>query len=160
MKINGMEAKYIGEATHYFPWTVDEGYTSDAVWETEDGEKYVERYVQGDMVKYSPEFGKIWTEEEWEKASKEHAKLEDLPVYDPNEYKGPFTVWEYEDYEETETQINAIFDAICAAETCIENGGLSNVIDTDGNDIPLFATWKQPNTSSMADETLADELPF
>lgn len=53
MKINGMEAKHIGLVGWVAPWLGGECDIFDDLWGTPDGKRYVERYIQVDIVEYN-----------------------------------------------------------------------------------------------------------
>ena len=76
MIINGQKAKHVGFVGFHSPWKAEEMDIFDDIWGTPDGKRYVERYLQGDIVEYDwVKHGYIWTDGECHKASM------GLPVY-------------------------------------------------------------------------------
>ena len=70
MKINGTEAMHIGFVGFIPPWEGEEMDIFDDLWGTPDGKRYVERYLQGDIVEYNwVKHGYIWTDSEIHKAA-------------------------------------------------------------------------------------------
>ena len=70
MKINGMVATHIGLVGFISPWDGDEFDIFDDIWGTPDGKRYVERYLQEDIVQYDwMKHGFIWRDEDRYKVS-------------------------------------------------------------------------------------------
>lgn len=68
MVINGMEAEYLGVVGFRAPWNAYENDIFDDLWGTPDGKRFVERYIQADIVEYDwIKHGFIWYEEEIKK---------------------------------------------------------------------------------------------
>ena len=92
MKIKGMEAKHLGFVGWTAPWMGHEYDIFDDLWGTPDGKRYVERYVQGDVVEYNWKVhGYIWykwvVEKETQKYTREHkGKSVELTEDDFKEY--------------------------------------------------------------------------
>lgn len=66
----------------------------------------------------------------------------------PNDYTSPFSVWTEIDGEEYEDNVKELFDAIQMGEGCEEDGGHAQVVDSNGNEVPLFAIWDVPEDDS------------
>ena len=70
MVIEGQKAEHIGVVGFWSPWDADEYDIFDDLWGTADGKRYVERYVQQDIVPYDwTKHRYIWTDVEIHKAS-------------------------------------------------------------------------------------------
>ena len=72
MKINGMTATHIGLVGFIPPWEGEENDIFDDLWGTPDGKRYVERYIQADIVEYDwIKHGFIWRDKDINKAFKD-----------------------------------------------------------------------------------------
>lgn len=71
MKINGKEATHIGLVGFIPPWEGEENDIFDDLWGTPDGKRYVERYIQADIIEYDwMKHGFIWRDKDINEAFK------------------------------------------------------------------------------------------
>lgn len=80
--------------------------------------------------------------EQWEH---EHpappARKEEKMTFNSKDYVSPFFVQTSINGEEYEDSVKELFDAIQMGEGCEEDGGHAKVVDSNGNEVPLFEIW-------------------
>lgn len=89
--------------------------------------------------------------EQWEREhSASPVKKEKKMTFNSKDYVSPFSVQTSINGEEYEDSVKELFDAIQIGEGCEEDGGHAHVVDSNGNEVPLFAFWDVPEDDSLS----------